>query len=65
MFNKIVDGLIDRMQTQDFWRGIVYVLTAVGIGISPENAATVVSVGLAISGVVHTIWHKQVGDGKK
>ena len=66
MFAKFVDGLIDRMQSQDFWRGIVYIVTAAGASLSPDNAATIVAVGLAISGVIHTIWHKQQGtDGTK
>lgn len=61
MFSKFVDKLLDKMQSQDFWRGIVYVITGLAGSLSPENAATIVSVGLAISGVIHTIWHKQQG----
>lgn len=59
MFIKIIDGLIDRMLTADFWRGIVYILSALGVAITPDNAAVIVSTALAVSGVIHTIWHKQ------
>lgn len=62
MFNKIIDALLDKMLTQDFWRGIMYALAGAGIAIDPNNAATITSVALLISGVLHSIWNKQSGE---
>jgi hypothetical protein len=58
MFIKIIDALLDKALTADFWRGILYVVAGLGVTLSPENAATIVSVTLVVSGIVHTIWHK-------
>ncbi len=34
------------------WRGFVSVLTALGVGISPDQMQAVVAVGLAVSGAI-------------
>lgn len=64
MFSKIIDAFLDRMQTQDFWRGILYLVAGLGVSISPDNAAAIISGALVLSGVVHTIWHKQFPETK-
>ncbi len=58
MFSTIIEKLLDRAQTQDFWRGVVYALAATGVSVSPENANQIVTIALAVSGVVHMVWHK-------
>lgn len=36
------------------WRGIVYILMALGIEISPEQQGTIVTAGLAVAGAIAT-----------
>jgi len=36
------------------WRGIVYILMAIGIDISPEQQGHIVTAGLAIAGAIAT-----------
>ena len=58
MFTKLIDGLLDKMQTLDFWRGILYTISGLGISIKPEYIASITSGALVLSGVLHTIWSK-------
>jgi hypothetical protein len=59
MFTSIINTLLDKAQTQDFWRGIIYVIAAAGVTIDPTMAAQIIAGAMAISGVIHVIWHKQ------
>jgi len=65
MFTKLIDGLIDRAQTMDFWRGLLYLVSGLGVAISPEHAQAIVSGALVISGVAHSAWHKAHPEEKK
>jgi hypothetical protein len=58
MWQKLVDKALDKMQTPDFWRGVVYLVAAVGVQMSPDNAALLVTGALGVSGLLHTWWHK-------
>lgn len=58
MFVKVLDGILERMQTVDFWRGVLYLVSGLGVAVSPEHAQAIVSGALVISGVAHTAWHK-------
>lgn len=44
--------LIDRAKEPSTWRGIVLVLTALGVPIAPAMAEAIVSVGLAAAGLI-------------
>jgi hypothetical protein len=59
MFVGTFNKLLDKAQSQDFWRGVLYLVAAAGVHVSPENAAQIVSGALAISGFIHMVWHKQ------
>lgn len=58
MFVKLIDALLDKSQNLDFWRGILYAVSGVGIAIKPEYVAPITSGALVLSGVLHTVWHK-------
>ena len=47
--------LIDRMKEASTWRGIILVLTAVGVPIAPELQTTIVSAGLGLAGLLGAI----------
>lgn len=44
--------IIDRLSEASTWRGIVLLLTAFGVSLSPDQGEAVVTVGLAVAGLV-------------
>lgn len=41
-----------RLKEPSTWRGLVLLLTSLGIGISPEQADAIVAAGLAVAGAI-------------
>ena len=46
------DYLIARAKEPSTWRGIILLLTAAGVPIAPAMAESIISVGLAIAGLI-------------
>ena len=46
------DYLLDRAKEPSTWRGVVLLLTALGVPMAPEMANAIVSLGLAVAGMV-------------
>lgn len=44
--------IIDRLKEASTWRGIIALLTAAGVTISPEMVDKVVAAGLAVMGII-------------
>jgi len=44
--------LISRGKEASTWRGLVALLTAVGVGISPEQGEAIIALGLAVIGAI-------------
>jgi hypothetical protein len=44
--------ILDRLSETSTWRGILALLTAAGIALSPEQASAITAAGLATIGVV-------------
>ena len=44
--------VVNRAKEASTWRGIVMLLTAVGLKITPEMADAIISVGIAVAGLV-------------
>ena len=44
--------VIERMKEPSTWRGIVLLLTAIGVPVAPALADAIVSVGLAVAGLI-------------
>ena len=44
--------VINRAKEASTWRGIVMLLTAVGLKITPEMADAIISVGIAVAGLL-------------
>ena len=44
--------LIDRLREPTTWRGFVFILTALGVSISPELTNQIIAAGTAIAGVI-------------
>ena len=47
--------LLDRAREPSTWRGIILVLTAAGVPIAPAMAESIISVGLAIAGLIGAV----------
>ena len=45
--------IIERFQQESTWRGIITVIMAVGVVLNPDQIEAVVSVGLAIVGLIN------------
>jgi len=43
---------LNRLREASTWRGLVLVVTALGVQITPDQIDTVVAVGLALSGLI-------------
>lgn len=50
MVNK--QFIIERLSEPSTWRGIIMILTAAGVQIQPQMMELIVSVGMAVAGVV-------------
>lgn len=46
------DYLLNRAKEASTWRGIILLLTAIGVPVAPAMADAIVSVGLALAGAV-------------
>ena len=44
--------VVNRAKEASTWRGVVMLLTAVGLKITPEMADAIISVGIAVAGLV-------------
>jgi hypothetical protein len=42
--------IISRLKEASTWRGLILILTAAGVSISPELGEAIVTVGLALAG---------------
>lgn len=46
------DYILARMREPSTWRGLILILTALGVPLSPGAADTIVAVGLAVAGAI-------------
>ena len=44
--------VVNRAKEASTWRGVIMLLTAVGLNISPEMADAIIGVGIAVAGLV-------------
>lgn len=49
---RLTDFSIERLREPSTWRGILAILTACGVMISPEQAEKIIAGGLALIGIV-------------
>ena len=47
--------LLDRAKEPSTWRGAILLLTALGVPVAPELANAIVSVGLALAGLIGVV----------
>jgi hypothetical protein len=44
--------VVNRAKEASTWRGVIMLLTAVGLKITPEMADAIISVGISVAGLV-------------
>ena len=44
--------ILERVKEPSSWRGLFLILTAIGVPIAPEMAEAIISVGLAVAGLI-------------
>lgn len=49
------DYILDRLKEPSTWRGIILLLTAIGVPIAPELQTTIISAGLGVAGLIGTV----------
>ncbi|MGM0423276.1 MAG: hypothetical protein ACQEQL_09305, partial [Pseudomonadota bacterium] len=52
IMKKFIGYLLSRLRERSSWLGIISVLTAVGVSLSPEQTQAVVSAGVALAGAI-------------
>lgn len=53
--NPMKDYLLERAKEPSTWRGLVYLLTALGVPLAPALAEHVIAVGLAAAGLIGVV----------
>lgn len=56
---KVFNYVVDRLGESSTWRGIVFILTAVGLKLDPEQGAAIAAAGLAVVGAIN-VFRKEV-----
>lgn len=47
--------VIDRLAENSTWRGIIIIITAVGVKLSPEMSNAILSAGLGLAGLLNVV----------
>ena len=47
--------ILERMKEASTWRGVILLLTAIGVPVAPALADSIISVGLAIAGLIGAV----------
>lgn len=47
--------ILERMKEPSTWRGLILLLTAVGVPVAPALADSIISVGLAVAGLIGAV----------
>jgi len=59
----MVEYIIARLKEASTWRGIIGLLTAAGISVSPEMLDRIVAAGMALMGVVGMFFKDKISGG--
>lgn len=51
--------LVNRMKEGSTWRGVVMLLTAAGLTLSPDQAAAIIAAGMSVSGLIGVFWKEK------
>lgn len=57
----MVNYIYSRLMEASTWRGIMALLTAVGVALNPEQQAAIITAGLAVIGVIGVFFKDRIG----
>lgn len=49
------DYLLQRAKEPSTWRGIILILTSVGVGIDPALADSIIAAGIGLAGIIGVV----------
>lgn len=49
---KILHWILDRLKERSTWVGLTTAITAIGVGLSPEEASAIATAGVAVAGAI-------------
>ena len=52
---KALSYILDRLGENSTWRGIILLLTAVGVNLSPDMQGQIVTAGLSLVGMINVL----------
>jgi len=52
---KLIDAALERLSENSTWRGILLILTAVGLKLEPELQNAILAVGLSAVGLINVV----------
>lgn len=50
----VIDYISNRLREESTWRGLILLVTAAGIQLSPEQQGAILAAGLALVGCINT-----------
>ena len=57
--NALVDKVGVAIGEASTWRGIIFILTAVGVQLDPDQQTAIITAGLAISGLLGVFFKRK------
>jgi hypothetical protein len=51
----MLDIIIEKLQEPSTWRGVIALITAAGVTISPELAAQIIAGGMGLMGIINVV----------
>lgn len=54
-FQVLLDWVLARMAEPTTWRGLIYVLSACGVALSPQNASAILAGGMGLAGFLAVV----------
>jgi LPXTG-motif cell wall-anchored protein len=61
--NAVVDKVGVALGEASTWRGIIFILTAVGVQLDPEQQTAIITAGLALSGLLGVFFKRKPSAG--
>lgn len=58
---SVITYLLDRAKEASTWRGIVALLTALGVALTPEQQNAIITAGLGLIGVIGVFFGDKIG----
>jgi hypothetical protein len=50
---KVIEYILNRLSENSTWRGLILLITSLGVALSPEQGEKIVAAGLAMVGLIN------------